>query len=105
MTIEQDGTFRHGTSGFPVDVTLANPPIPPVVLTTLISLSMAVTRPDQTTYARSLAVPGCVIDALAGIIEFVVQVGDLTVPGIYRITFTPVFPAGPLPVDGTMKVT
>jgi hypothetical protein len=103
----QTGVYRKGTFGFPVAITLSTPPAPVIPLTGILSIALAVRRPSETAPGinRALPLPGAVINEAAGIIEWIVQDGDLSERGTYHLTFTLAFP-GPqqLVIDGEMKV-
>jgi hypothetical protein len=101
MTVTQEGIFRHGTFGFPVEITLSSTPVD---LTLATSVALAVKRPKEDAYNIS-AVP-TVIDIPAGKLRWLPVSGDLTGAGVYHLLITVAFgPTMTLTVDGTMKVS
>lgn len=105
MTVLQTGTFRHGTFGFPIEVTLSSSPIS-LVGCTAIHLDMK--RPNEVVagISRALVLPGAIVNATTGVITWDVLNGDLPVIGNYSFTLTIAFgPSEQLVVDGEMKVS
>ncbi len=104
-TVTQEGIFRHGTFGFPVEITLSSTPISLAAAT---AINLSVKRPCETDYdiSADLVVPDAIINSTTGIIQWVPVEGDLTVKGTYHLTLTIAFdPTMTLTVDGTMRVT
>jgi hypothetical protein len=105
MTVTQEGVFRHGTFGLPVDITLSATPID---LAGATAISIAVKRPDETDYdiTADLTLPDAIIDEDGGEIEWLPAEGDLTVKGTYHLVLTILFgPTMTLTVEGTMRVS
>lgn len=109
MTRSQTGVFVHGTYGFPVNITLSSTPDPAIDLTTVTSMALTLDRPAESgldSLSIALGVPSAIVNAAAGIIQWVPASGDLPVAGMYHFTITLVFPApAQLTIAGTMKVT
>lgn len=105
MTITQTGVFRHGTFGFPIQITLSATPFS---LAGATAINVAIKRPRELNYSisRDLTLPGAIIDAPNCQIEMIAQDGDLPRSGTYNLTITTEFgPSQRLIVDGTMEVS
>jgi hypothetical protein len=109
MTLSQVGSFYAGTVGFPIRYTLFDSSVPPVVLipTTILltdinSAQLDITRPDKSTFSRTLAMPASYV---GGAIQYVLQTGDLNAGGEYNYVLTlSLSGSRVLPVSGQFAV-
>ncbi len=105
-TVSQVGTFKSGTYGFPVNISLAATPIS---LAGATAVHLDVKRPSEDPSPgiafRDLTLSS-ITDAVNGVITWTVLNGDLTVLGNYSLTLTIDFGVNMrLVVDATMMVS
>ncbi len=105
-TIQQDEFYYTGTVGFPIRITLLDKTNAPLVLDSSVQgIKIDFTRSDKTVFSRNLSTGVTIYDINGGIIQYVTQTGDLTVPGTYEFLITLTFTNNRiLPLKGTMKV-
>lgn len=109
MAQQQVDFFHAGTVGFLVKFLLVDRKDVPILLVgntegTLNSITLYWTRPDKTTFTRNLVLPGAIADP-AGIIQYTLLTGDLSVPGGYEIRIVLVFNSTKiLPLQAAMRV-
>lgn len=75
--VVQTGTFYHGTSGYPVRVTLGIP----LSAGDLEGIDIVLIKPNGARITRVDS--GVVVDDVAGVFDFIPQAGDLSMAGEY----------------------
>ncbi len=88
-TVSQVGNFTSGTFGFPIQFTLVDQDEAAVPLANLTSVVLNIVRSDLTQFSvNGPAGPLTVINISGGILQYVVQQGDLNYGGDYKYSIT-----------------